>query len=86
MGDILLHFFGADGEIVDQDFDATVTAISWEQLQRVKTVIAVAGGQDKIESILGALRSGVINVLITDRSTAHSILERLQREDKEHLS
>jgi len=86
VGDILLHFFGVNGEVVDRDFDATVTAISWEQLQRVKTVIAIAGGQDKIESILGALRSGVINVLITDRSTAHCILERLEREDKEHSS
>jgi len=83
VGDILLHFFGRDGQIVDPDFDATVTAISWDQLQHVETVIAVAGGQDKVEAIVGALQSGLIDVLITDRSTARCVLEHAQSGESE---
>jgi len=83
VGDILLHFIRADGRIVDHDFDATVTAISWEQLRRVETVIAVAGGDDKTDAISGALHAGVLNVLITDRSTAYRVLECEEHEDGE---
>jgi len=75
VGDILLHFFGLDGRVVDTTFDDTVTAISWEQLERVETLIAVAGGDHKAEAILAALRSGRVNVLITDRDTALRVLE-----------
>jgi len=80
VGDILLHFFGSEGRIVDPEFDATVTAISWEQLRHAETLIAVAGGQHKAPAILGALRSGLINVLITDRDTASIVLDRLEGE------
>ena len=86
VGDILLHFFGRDGQIVDPDFDATVTAISWEQLKHAETVIAVAGGQDKVEAIVGALHSGLIDVLITDRSTARGVLEHAQSVELETSS
>ena len=86
VGDVLLHFFGADGQIVDHAFDATVTAISWEQLEHVNTVIAIAGGEEKTESILAALRSGLIDVLIVDRSTASRVLERKRTEDPKPAS
>jgi hypothetical protein len=38
-------------------------------------VIAVAGGQFKARAILGALRLGVIDVLVTDDLTARAVLE-----------
>ncbi len=39
-----------------------------------KLVIAVAGGPDKREAILGAMRGRYANVLITDEETAAALL------------
>ncbi len=39
-------------------------------------VIGIAGGDNKVEAILGALRGGFINILITDEETALKIIER----------
>jgi len=74
VGDVLLHFFDINGCIVDKNFDSSVTSISWEQLKAIPTVIAVAGGRNKVEAILGALNAGIINVLITDREAALAVL------------
>jgi len=79
VGDILLHFFDSNGRIVDWDFDATVTGISWEQLKNTDQLIAVAGGQYKVSAIQGALNSGVIDILITDCDTALEILDTYNR-------
>ena len=39
-----------------------------------KLVIAVAGGPDKREAILGAMRGRFANVLVTDEDTAEALL------------
>ena len=38
-------------------------------------MIAVAGGENKIESILGALNTGAIDILVTDEDTAIKVLK-----------
>ena len=44
--------------------------MSLEELSEIGRVIALAGGQSKTAAIRGALRTGVINLLITDQFTA----------------
>ena len=44
-------------------------------LKDIKRVIAVAGGQNKGDSVLGALRGGYVNTLVTDVKTAKYILK-----------
>jgi len=36
----------------------------------------VAGGDEKASAILGALRGGYLNVLVTDTLTARAVLEK----------
>jgi deoxyribonucleoside regulator len=48
--------------------------ISWEDMHRFGTVVAVAGGRLKAPGILGALRTGVPDVLVTDDAAAERIL------------
>ena len=43
------------------------------QLPRVPVTIGVAGGAAKTEPILGALRAGVVNTLVTDVRTAEAV-------------
>lgn len=72
VGDICVRFFDIQGNPVEGLVGAT--GIGLDQLRRVQQVIGVAGGVDKAEAILGAVRGRTIQVLITDDITARKIL------------
>ncbi len=72
-GDICLHFFDEDGRPIESPFDARVIGIMLEQLRQVRRVVAVAGGRRKLRALRGAMRSGLIDVLITDSFTANAL-------------
>lgn len=74
VGDILLRFFDAKGRQVNGSLSNRVVSMSLEQLRQVDRAIAVAGGRRKYPAILGALRGGWINILITDRCTAEFLV------------
>jgi DNA-binding transcriptional regulator LsrR (DeoR family) len=73
VGDTCTRFFTAEGEPV-RVLDDRLIAIEWEHLLAIPRVIAMAAGMDKVAAISGALRSGVVNVLITDEATAARVL------------
>ena len=74
VGDISLRFFDRDGRPVKTPLDERVIGMPMEELANVDRVIALAGGEAKTEAIRGALKTGAVDVLITDKFTA----ERLQ--------
>ncbi len=77
VGDMFGHLFGIDGAIVgDPTADRTIAA-PVAALRRTPHVIAIAAGRHKIDGIIGACRSGVIDTLVTDQPTAEGILRRL---------
>jgi len=51
-----------------------------EQLKALDNVVGVAGGVGKIDAVLGALRGGYLNVLVTDAVAAEAVLERHKNE------
>lgn len=53
--------------------DCTI-GITWGDLHRFGEVVAVAGGRRKAPAILGALRTGIPDVLITDDAAAELVL------------
>lgn len=73
-GSLNARFFDADGNLVTELDDRTL-GITWEQLRRIPTVVAVAAGLPKVRAIRGAMRTGCIDVLITDQPTAVRVLE-----------
>ncbi len=75
VGDIALHFFDINGQEVDSKLKELVIGISIEEVKNVDTVVGIAGGIEKTEVILGALRGNLIDVLITDTQTAKKLLE-----------
>lgn len=80
VGDMSLRFFDAQGRHVRSSVDDRVIGITLDELAQVDRVIALAGGQSKTEAIRGALRTGVIDLLITDRFTAERLVsDRAQR-------
>jgi DNA-binding transcriptional regulator LsrR (DeoR family) len=76
VGDVLLRFFGVDGQPMASDLDARVTGMELEQLRRVQRVVGIAGGRRKWAAVRGALSGGLIDVLITDQYTAAALLDK----------
>lgn len=75
VGDALAYYYDIDGHRVPCRTDSNLIGIDLEALKRVPRSVVVAGGARKIEPILGALRGGYFNVLITDETTAGSLLQ-----------
>ena len=75
VGDMSLRFFDKEGRPVKTALHERVIGIDLDELAKVDRVVALAGGKAKTAAIAGALRTGTINVLITDRFTAARLLE-----------
>jgi deoxyribonucleoside regulator len=78
VGDMCTRFFNPDGEPVHV-LDDRLIAIEWEQLRSIPLVVAMAAGLDKRDAILGALRAGCMNVMVTDEPTARAVLKAATR-------
>lgn len=55
-------------------FNDRMVGIAGSDLLAIPTRLAVAGGVSKAEAILGALRGGYVNLLVTDSETAEAVL------------
>lgn len=73
IGDVATHFFDHSGRFVNL-YENTLCA-SVDNIKNAKESIAIACGKDKAEAIAGALRTKMIDTLITDEHTARQILE-----------
>ena len=78
-GDILARFFDDHGITLDTPLRDRVLALDLDEVRAIPTVVGVAAGAEKARGILGALRGGLIDVLITDQSAAAAALH-LQRD------
>jgi len=54
--------------------DSSVIGVSWKDLNRFGVVIGVAFGRVKVPAILGALRSGMLDILVIDDVAAEGVL------------
>ncbi len=76
VGDMMGYdFFDIHGQLVDIPIQGRVIGLSMQDLTNIPNVIAIAAESNKVIAILGALRSGVINTLITNIENVKKILE-----------
>ena len=75
VGDVCSIFFDIEGNLLDFPISRRVVGIEAEVLRHIPLVLGVAGGIVKAPAILGALRSGLINALVTDEEAARCTLE-----------
>jgi len=75
VGDICANFYDINGEICETSVSRKIVAIDIADLRKHNKVVAVGGGPNKWASVVGALRGGYIDILITDRFTAEKVLE-----------
>ena len=66
-----LQFYDQDGNTDRFGFyNDRVAAMRLEHIRRIPSKIGIAGGQRKAEAVIGAIRGGYINILITDTECA----------------
>ena len=73
VGDVAMRFFDLEGRPVHDPIAGRVLGVSSDELRAAGRVVGVGGGPGKRDAVLGALRSGMLDVLITDSATAASV-------------
>ncbi|MFT8709096.1 MAG: sugar-binding transcriptional regulator [Sporolactobacillus sp.] len=73
-GDICSRFFDIDGQTIRTHLSERTISIPLEKLAKMKYSIGIAQSIDKVKGIIGALRSGKMNVLVTTSETAAALL------------
>ena len=76
VGVVAGRFFDAQGRWITGDLDERLMGITLDEVRQIPTRIAVAGGVDKIDALVGTLKGKLANVLITDAQAARGLLER----------
>lgn len=76
VANILCYFVGADGKLTDHEVNGRVMAIDLDTVAALPNVVLAAGGKQKIDAILAALKAVNVKILITDSETATSLIAR----------
>lgn len=79
VGEVCAVLFDAEGRIVDSIDDRSIS-ITADQLRAIPEVIAVGGGPRKTTAVLAAIRTGLIDSIVTDAALATRLLEIVEAE------
>lgn len=74
VGEVLIAPFAIDGRLVAESLRRRTIAFDARNLPDLSLAIGVAEGAGKVAPMLGALRGGFVNVLVTDVRTAEGVL------------
>jgi DNA-binding transcriptional regulator LsrR (DeoR family) len=74
VGQTCFRFYDIWGNICDENLNKRVIGISLNELKKIDTVVGIATSLDTIEAIIGGLRSGFLDVLISDEKTVEEII------------
>ena len=75
VGNLCMNFYDAAGQACCPEFGEVTVTTSLKDIKQIPTVIGVAGGPEKVQAISGALKLGVLDILVTDNLTAKKLLE-----------
>lgn len=76
VGEILGTFINEEGAAIDHRVNRQLLGPGLDDLRAMKSLVLASGGAGKIDVMTGAVRSGLIDVLITDEHTMTEILKR----------
>jgi DNA-binding transcriptional regulator LsrR (DeoR family) len=79
IGDIVGYdFFNAQGQHVDTVMNDRVIGLSIDELRKIPCMIAIAAENTKALAMLGALRTGAIDIIATSALNVRTILNMSQ--------
>ncbi|WP_159718869.1 sugar-binding transcriptional regulator [Geminicoccus flavidas] len=73
VGDLLGHFLGADGRLLDHPVNRRVVGVAPDELAAVPIRILASGGPEKGQVMRAVLAAGYANLLITDQQAAEAL-------------
>ena len=82
VGEALGQYFSLDGRVV---YSTDTLGLMVNDLEKIHTVMGIAGGHSKGPAILSVLRSGKQDILVTDEAAAREIINCLQMENNHKL-
>ena len=76
VGEIAGRYFDIDGNLAEENTKADRrVGLTLEDFKNMKCSIGVAGGAEKRDAIIGALKGGYLTCLVTDIETAQNIVQ-----------
>ena len=78
IGDICTNFFNIQGNIIKFPLQNKMIGLGLKELKHIPIVIGVASGEDKKEAILGALRGGHVNIIVTNERVAEYLINNIE--------
>jgi DNA-binding transcriptional regulator LsrR (DeoR family) len=78
VGDICTNFYDIRGNILNLSLHNKMIGLGLKELKHIPIVIGVACGEDKKEAILGALRGGYVNIIVTNKGVAEYLIENIK--------
>ena len=75
VGEIVGRIYDKEGQVVDEDLRRKMIGISTQQIKKIPVRVGISYGKDKVEAIKGAIKGEMINVLVTDATTAEKLME-----------
>ncbi len=75
IGDVCGTFFNIKGQVVSPQLQERIINIKIDDLMNVPIRIAIGAGFEKVLPFIGLLRGNFANIVVTDASTAQSILQ-----------
>ena len=74
VGMMATYYYDHEGRFIESDNDIVIR-IPLNLLMKTRVVLIIGSGLEKIQSIVGALKTGLVTHLITDEETALQIME-----------
>lgn len=81
VGEIAARVYDVQGRPCAEEYGQRTVGLSLQELRQIPLVIGVAATAAKARPIYGALRGGLLDVLITDEAAARGVLELHRQED-----
>ena len=75
VGDICTNFYDIQGNILNLSLHNKMVGLGLKELKHIPIVIGVACCEAKKEAILGALRGGHVNIIVTNKKVAEYLIE-----------
>lgn len=75
VGEAFGYYFNKEGDIV---YSTPSIGIKNEEIEKIETLIAVAGGKNKAEAIISTQKNSCNSILITDEGAAREVMELLK--------
>lgn len=74
VGSVLSRFIDADGEPVSRKLDRRTVGVALSQLAKIRTTLAMAHREQKVEALKATLAAGLAKVVVVDSKVARGLL------------